>query len=72
MITILAVITATFLLGLYLGHVVGFGLRTRRTVIHSDPAKRTPREFRDRRSVLWERHERPETAIDPTGPGGAE
>ena len=69
MITILAIVVATaFLLGLYLGHVVGFGLRTRRTVIHSDPAGRTPRDRRDRRSLLWERHEHPEDTGDPAGP----
>jgi len=56
MITILAItIPAAFLLGLFLGHVIGFGVRTRGTVIHSDPTARTLRETRDRKGVLWEK-----------------
>ena len=66
MITILAItITATFLLGLFLGHVIGFGVRTRNTVIHSDPAARPLRDTRDRKGVLWEKSPR-------AGTGGRE
>lgn len=71
MIIILAVaVLAALLFGLYLWHVVGFGLRTRRVVIHSDPGSRERRDVRDRRALLWETHVRaPAETDDPDGVG---
>ena len=53
MIIFLTVCAAALLFGLYLAHVVGFGWRTRRTVLRSDPRTRGHRDVRDRRRMLW-------------------
>ncbi|MGI8336068.1 hypothetical protein ACRYCC_39515 [Actinomadura scrupuli] len=41
--------------GVFVGHVCGFGLRTRHTQLHAEP--QTSRDLRDRQSVgFWETH----------------
>jgi hypothetical protein len=43
------------LFGLFIGHVCGFGLRTRHIQLHTEP--QTRRDQRDRQSVgFWETH----------------
>jgi hypothetical protein len=52
---IVLILLATSLFGLFIGHVCGFGLRTRHVQLHVEP--QTSRDLRDRWSVgLWETH----------------
>jgi hypothetical protein len=43
-----------WIFGVFVGHVVGFGLRTRHVQLHELP--RTDREARDREGTVWVRH----------------
>jgi hypothetical protein len=47
--TIFLLLAGALVLGAFLGHVVGFGLRTRRTRLHEPPANR--RDEHDRQWV---------------------
>lgn len=55
MISLIIELTVVGAFGVFLGHVVGFGIRTRRARLHEPP--QTIREERDRVLVgLFERH----------------
>jgi hypothetical protein len=43
-----------WIFGVLVGHIVGFGLRTRHVQLHERP--RTGREARDREGTVWVRH----------------
>jgi hypothetical protein len=45
--------TGIWIFGVFVGHVVGFGFRTRHVKLHEPP--RTDREARDREGTLWAR-----------------
>jgi hypothetical protein len=57
--------------GVFIGHVCGFGLRTRNTQLHTAP--RTRRDQRDRQwAGVWETHSSPGPAAGMPPPGTKE
>jgi hypothetical protein len=67
----LLLLLSVALFGVFFGHVIGFGWRTRKTDLHATP--RSTRDERDRRSVgCWESHEPRRLESVPVGEHPAE